>query len=480
MLLAILPQLGLFVLGVLILILDLSVRDRKSEILAWVTAMGLVAIALVSVVWGRPPADTGILIFGGMLRWDLMSFLFTMLFLFGGAVTALLIKNHEEIGRQGEFYLLMLTSILGMSLMAGAADLIMLFLAIETTSIPLYVLAGFIRKDPASAEAGMKYLVYGAATSAVMLYGFSLLFGLTGSTQLYEIGQAISYSVPGFTSYLILILILVGLGFKISAFPFHFWAPDVYQGAPTPLAGFLSTASKAAGFAVLMRILPVVFSNQVVIWSMVLTLFSIASMTFGNLQAMRQKNIKRLLAYSSIAQAGYMLIGVASFSALGYTSVVLYLIAYMITNLTAFGIISEVGRILGSDQISDYAGLSRRSPTLALALLAAFLSLAGIPPFAGFVGKLLLFSSAISLIQYPWLLVLAIFGVINAILALFYYLVVLKVVYLERSEGDTESLPVPDGTRWSLVVYAVGIVLVGVFFTPWFQAAEKAVASLFQ
>jgi NADH-quinone oxidoreductase subunit N len=152
----------------------------------------------------------------------------------------------------------------------------------------------------------------------------------------------------------------------------------------------------------------------------------------------------------------------------------------MITNLTAFGIISEVGRILGSDQISDYAGLSRRSPTLALALLAAFLSLAGIPPFAGFVGKLLLFSSAISLIQYPWLLVLAIFGVINAILALFYYLVVLKVVYLERSEGDTESLPVPDGTRWSLVVYAVGIVLVGVFFTPWFQAAEKAVASLFQ
>jgi NADH-quinone oxidoreductase subunit N len=479
MILAILPQIGLFVLGIAILILDLTVKEKKGEILSWVTALSLVVVAGVAVVWGRPPVETGVLIFGGMLRWDWMSFLFTMLFLFGGAVTALLIRNHADVGSQGEFYLLLLTSILGMSLMAGASDLVMLFLAIETTSIPLYILAGFIRKDPASAEAGMKYLIYGAATSAIMLYGFSLLFGMTGSTQIYEIGQVMSSTIPGFTSYLILILILVGLGFKISAFPFHFWAPDVYQGAPTPLAGFLSTTSKAAGFAVLMRLLPVAFQNQVLIWSIVVTVLSVGSMTFGNLQAMRQKNIKRLLAYSSIAQAGYMLIGVAAFSALGYTSVVLYLVAYMITNLTAFGIISEVGRLLGSDQISSYAGLSRRSPTLALALLAAFLSLAGIPPFAGFVGKLLLFSSAISLIQYPWLLALAIFGVINAIVALYYYLVVLKVVYLERTEGDTEPLPVPEGTRWSLVVYAIGIVLIGVFFSPWFATAQRAINSIF-
>ncbi len=253
----------------------------------------------------------------------------------------------------------------------------------------------------------------------------------------------------------------------------------MYQGAPTPVAGFLSTASKAAGFAVILRLLPVAFFEQRVIWSMIIAVLSIASMTFGNLQAMRQKNIKRLLAYSSIAQAGYMLIGVAAVSGLGLTSVVLYLMAYMITNLTAFGIISEVGRTLGSDEISAYAGLSRRSPTMALALLAAFLSLAGIPPFAGFVGKLLLFSAAISMVQLPWVFALAIFGVLNAIIALYYYLVVLKVVYLGRSDGDTDRLPVTPTAKWSLVLYAVGIIFVGVIFSPFYQAAETAIASMF-
>lgn len=479
MLRAILPQIGIFSLAILILILDLVIRAEKRQILAWLTAAGLVVIGILTVIFARPAPEGGMLIFGGMLRWDGMSFLFTLLFLFGGAVTALLIKNYDEIGRQGEFYLLMLTSILGMSLMAGSADLIMLFLAIETTSIPLYILAGFIRKDPSSSEAGFKYLIYGAVTSAIMLYGFSLLYGMSGSTQIYEIGQVFSSVVPGITSFLILLLILVGLGFKISAFPFHFWAPDVYQGAPTPVAGFLSTASKAAGFAVLLRLLPIAFFDQRIIWSMIIAVLSMASMTFGNLQAMRQKNIKRLLAYSSIAQAGYMLIGVAAVSGLGLTSVVLYLMAYMITNLTAFGIISEVGRTLGSDEISAYAGLSRRSPTLALALLAAFLSLAGIPPFAGFVGKVLLFSSAISIIQLPWVFALAIVGVLNAIIALYYYLVVLKVVYLGRSEGDSDQLPVSRATKWSLVSYAIGIIVIGVLFSPFFQAAETAIASIF-
>ncbi|RQW76676.1 MAG: NADH-quinone oxidoreductase subunit N, partial [Methanothrix sp.] len=285
MLRAILPQIGIFTLAILILILDLVLRVEKRQILAWITAAGLVLIGILTIVIARPTPAGGMLIFGGMLRWDWMSFLFTLLFLFGGAVTALLIKNYDEIGRQGEFYVLMLTSILGMSLMAGAADLIMLFLAIETTSIPLYILAGFVRKDPASSEAGFKYLLFGAVTSAVMLYGFSLLYGMSGSSQLYEIGQVFTYSVPGITSYLILLLILVGLGFKISAFPFHFWAPDVYQGAPTPVAGFLSTASKAAGFAVILRLLPVAFFEQRVIWSMIIAVLSMASMTFGNLQA---------------------------------------------------------------------------------------------------------------------------------------------------------------------------------------------------
>lgn len=480
MLIPILPQIGIFLLGAIVLILDLIWKDDedKSSPFAYVTAAGLLIIGVVTAVWSRPSA-AGELIFGGMLRWDWMSFLFSLLFLFGGAVTALFIRNYPHTGKQGEFYVLMLTSILGMSLMAGSADLIMLFLAIETTSIPLYVLAGFLRKDDASTEAGFKYLIYGAVTSAVMLYGFSLLFGMTGTTQIYEISQVLPYAVPGIGGLLIIFLILVGLGFKISAFPFHFWAPDVYQGAPTPVAGFLSTASKAAGFAVLLRLLPVAFYDLRMVWSIAIAVLSIASMTFGNLQALRQKNIKRLLAYSSIAQAGYMLIGLAAVSGLGFISTVMYIMAYVITNLTAFGIISEVSREVGSDEVQAFAGLSRRSPSLALAMLVAFLSLAGIPPFAGFAAKLFLFSSAVGMMQYPWLFTLAVFGVLNAIIALYYYLVVLKVVYLGRSENDGEPLPVVKSTRTAILIYAAGIIVLGVMISPWFTAAETAIQSMF-
>ncbi len=477
-LIAILPQLGIFLLGAVVLLLDLFWKDEERSPFAYVTAAGLVIVGVISAIWARPGA-AGQLVFGGMLRWDWMSFLFTMLFLFGGAVTSLFIRDYPQTGKQGEFYVLMLTSILGMSLMAGAADLIMLFLAIETTSIPLYVLAGFLRKDDASSEAGFKYLIYGAVTSAVMLYGFSMLFGMTGTTQIYEMNQILSNVVPGVGSLLIILMVLVGLGFKISAFPFHFWAPDVYQGAPTPVAGFLSTASKAAGFAVILRFMPLVFYDLRFVWSIVIAVMSIASMTFGNLQALRQKNIKRLLAYSSIAQAGYMLIGVAAVSGLGFISTAMYVMAYVLTNLTAFGIISIVGRVVGSDEVQAYAGLSRRSPSLALAMLVAFLSLAGIPPFAGFAAKIFLFSSAVQVMQYPWLFTLAIFGILNAIIALYYYLVVMKVVYLGRSENDTEPLPVAESTRTSVLVFTAAIVVLGIAISPWFTAAQTAIQSIF-
>jgi NADH-quinone oxidoreductase subunit N len=270
-------------------------------------------------------------------------------------------------------------------------------------------------------------------------------------------------------------MVLVGFGFKISAAPFHFWAPDVYEGSPTPVAGFLSTASKAAGFAVLLRVLLSVFGDYSPVWMFVIGGLATLSMFVGNLLALAQKNIKRLLAYSSIAQAGYILIGVATGSAFGATGAVYYLIAYLLTNLAAFGIVTLIGKATGSDEISSYAGLSRRSPGLALALLAALLSLGGIPPFAGFFGKLLVFGSAIQSGQI-WL---ALVGIINSVIGLYYYLVVLKVVYLQRSEEESKPLALQAGWRVALVLCVLGILVLGVIFSPFYGFSADAANSLY-
>jgi NADH-quinone oxidoreductase subunit N len=360
--------------------------------------------------------------------------------------------------------------------MAMSMDIVMLYLAIETTSIPLYVLAGFLIRDDKSTESGFKYLLFGAMTSAIMLYGFSLLYGFTGYTNLYVIPQVImSGGVPTAALIGILLLILVGFGFKISVVPLHFWAPDVYEGAPTPIAGFLSTASKAAGFAVLLRVFIAAFPMLAPYWGAVIAALATATMLLGNLLALAQKNIKRLLAYSSIAQAGYALIGVVALSYLGVASVVFYLIVYVVTNLAAFGIVAAVGRVTGSDEIASYAGLSRRSPWLALAMLVAFLSLAGMPPFGGFVIKFSVFAAAVQA-NMIWL---AVVGVLNSIIGLYYYLTVLKYVYLYRSEDEAKPMPVTRPFVLGLVVLCIGVIVIGTLFAPWLNISGAAAASLF-
>jgi NADH-quinone oxidoreductase subunit N len=317
-------------------------------------------------------------------------------------------------------------------------------------------------------------------TSAVMLYGFSLLYGFTGSTNLYELAalaQAGQLSVASVFGSLL--LVLIGFAFKISAVPLQFWAPDVYEGAPTPVAGFLSTASKAAGFAVLVRVLMAAFPGIQPYWGAVIASLAVATMTLGNFFAINQKNIKRLLAYSSIAHAGYALIGVAAISmpgsTLGATSVVFYLITYVVTNLAAFGAVAAVGRVTGSDEIASYAGLSRRSPWLALVLLVALLSLSGMPPFGGFVVKFAVFAAAVE-VNLIWL---AVIGVLNSIIGLYYYLTVLKVVYLFRSEEESKPLPIPGGYALGLLVLCLGIILIGTVFAPWFSLSSSAAAALF-
>jgi NADH-quinone oxidoreductase subunit N len=472
---AILPEILLLVLGLAIIIFDVLMPKERDRNLGWISAGGLTFILLLSLAVAHPGPEPR-LIWGGMIRQDWLSFVFKMMFLFSAAVTSLLVMDIENVGKRGEFYLLMLASTLGMNLMASAADLIMLYLAIETTSIPLYVLAGFMTNDDKSTEAGFKYFLFGAMTSTIMLYGFSLLYGFTGTTNIYQMAQNVQ---TGGLSLGVLfgsvLLVLVGFGFKVSAVPFHFWAPDVYEGSPTPVAGFLSTASKAAGFAVLLRVLIAAFPEISPYWGAIVAALATATMTLGNLLALAQKNIKRMLAYSSIAHAGYAMIGVVAISSLGVTSVIFYLITYIVTNLAAFGVVAAVGRITGSDDIASYAGLSRRSPTLALVMLVSFLSLSGMPPFGGFIVKFGVFAAAIQA-NLVWL---AVIGVLNSIVGLYYYLTVLKVVYLYRSEDEEKPLPVTRPYVIALAVLTLGIVLIGTVFAPWFSMSTTAAAAIF-
>ena len=430
--LSLLPEILLVVLALLVLSLDLGSRKSRSSLCGWTAALGLILTAVVSVtVTGVHPADP--LVWGGMLRLDMSAKVFRMIFLLGAALTSLLAMEDDENNR-GEFYFLLIISTLGLTLLAEAADLIMVFLSLELASIPLYVLAGFRYRETKSVESGLKYMLYGAVSSTVMLFGFTFLYGFSGTTQVYQIAAAIQAGhIPPVALVTAVMLILVGIGYKISAVPFHFWAPDVYEGAPTVVAGYLSTVSKAGGFAVLMRFSFAIFPLLSSYVPVLLAAMAVASMLAGNLLALNQKNFKRFLAYSSIAQAGYILVGVAASNSLGMTGVVYYLIGYLVTNLTAFAIAGVVARETGSEDISALAGLTDRAPMLSFALLISLLSLGGIPPFAGFMGKLLVFSAGMQA-GLSWLVIVA---VLNSVISLFYYLRVLKVAFLEKGREDT-------------------------------------------
>ncbi|MEP6987662.1 MAG: NADH-quinone oxidoreductase subunit N, partial [Chloroflexota bacterium] len=427
-LLVVLPELGLGALSFIVLLLDLRWTEAQRKNIAVVSALGLGLLAIVTLILtpdviklvatqANPNISPDVLksmsFWGGMIRYDSLTHIFKVMVLAAGAITSLIASDVKGIGRKGEFYIILIVSSLGMVLMAGASDLIMVFLALETTSIPLYILAGFKRGDNKSMESGMKYFLFGSFASAMMLYGLSLLYGFSGQTNLYQLAQYLTTDafvgnpVPVLAS---LVLIVVGFGFKISAVPFHFWTPDVYEGAPTPVTAFLSVASKAASFALLVRFLIAVFPSTVVIggsqiqnfWVQLVVASAVISMTVGNVVALSQKNIKRMLAYSSIAQAGYTLVGVAAIQSAtvsgqadAVASVGFYMFMYVFTNLLAFAVVILFSNATGSETIADLAGLSRRSPFLALMMTLALLSLAGVPPAAGFVGKFFLFRAAV-------------------------------------------------------------------------------------
>lgn len=478
----ILAEIGLLALLLLVLALDLFTRRRRAA--GMVTGIGMlvilaatVAVGLLNV--GRPEFQGSLL--GGMLRYDMLALIFRSMLLAAGALTCFISLDVEGVGRSGEFFAIVIVATLGMNLMSASADLVMLFIALETTSISLYILAGFLRDSRRSAEAGIKYYLFGAFTSGLLLYGLSLLFGYTSTTNLYNIAAPLAEvfgrgAQGAFGVVVALLLVLAGFAFKIAAVPFHFWTPDVYQGAPTPVTAFLSTASKAASFALLVRVFDAVWPADVApYWVGLIAAISVVTMTLGNLLALVQRNMKRMLAYSSIAQAGYTLMGVVALTSsdLGAAAVAFYMLMYVFTNILAFTVVIVVSNHVGTDEIKDFAQLGRRAPYLALAMVLALLSLGGVPPLAGFFGKFFLFAAAVQA-GYVWL---AIVGVLNAIVALYYYLTVIKVMYVDSNE-DMTRITLTPAYGFVVVFSAVAIVVMGTLASPWWNWALNAASSL--
>lgn len=393
-----------------------------------------------------------------------------------------------------EFYGILVFAVLALCFMASAVELITLFLAIEFASIASYILAAYLRDDPKSAEAGLKYFLVGATTTAVALYGMSLIYGATGTTHLYEIAEKLTPSLgergPAFSvnafALLGLLLMLAMLGFKVSMVPVHGWAPDTYEGAPTPVTAFLSVASKAAGMAALLRVLAAGFGPASTGWQVVLAFLSLVTMSFGNLGALWQRNIKRLMAYSSIAQVGYLLIGVAAFTPsdweiltgvrtaqptdMGLAGILYFVFGYAFANMAAFAVIIWVEHFLGSSEIDDYDGLAQRMPLAASLLTISFLSLIGIPPLAGFFGKFFLFGAAIKS-GLAWL---AVAGVINSVISAAYYLEVVRRMFFLQPKR-IEAVSSPTLVSGAAIIGVLGAFLLGIFVNPAFQWAQNSI-----
>jgi NADH-quinone oxidoreductase subunit N len=411
-------------------------------------------------------------------------------FLFAGIAAAIILASEDYARRFGdyeaEFYALLLFASSAMLLLAASRDLVLIFIALELTSISQYIMAA-LQKDERSTEAGVKYLLMGAISSAVILYGMAYLFGMTGTTRLVapegeaSIASVIADRGEDMRAGLLLasVMLTAGLGFKMAVVPFQMWVPDVYQGSPAPVAAFLSVASKAAGFAVVLRIFYEGMPDAVVSdsWSEIFAIIGAVSMTAGNLLALVQSSMKRLLGYSSIAQAGYFMVGLAAVSAtedglsLGASSVIFFIGAYALTNLAAFIVVIAISTRAGSDEISDYAGLAQRSPWLAAALGFALVSLTGIPLTAGFVAKLYIFNAAVQS-DLIWLVVVA---VLNTVVSAFYYLRVTGLLFIGEPRS-LESVPTSVSLKLALTVAVAGILFVGVLPSPLLDAARDAAA----
>ncbi len=466
---AILPELLLCGFACLILIVSaiLPREDRR-----WIAWLSLLGTSLVLLPWFRYAnqlvGSAGDPVFFGDVAVDAQGFFFKLIFLAGAILTILLSMKYLDIekAQAGEYYALIMFATAAMMFMASALSLLMIFITLETMALSSYILVGFLKENRKSNEAALKYFVLGAFSSAIFVYGASLVYGSTHSIQLKEIAAAAVPGAPGVNLTMMgLILIIVSLGFKVAAVPFHMYIPDVYEGAPTAITAFISTASKAAAFAVLVRVLLTGFPGLFESWAPLVALLAAASMTLGNITAILQDNMKRMLAYSSIAHAGYTLMGVlvagmpGETGLFGLKAVAIYLLVYTFMNIGAFGLVIMLRREnLVGDLVVDFSGLSRRAPLAAFTMLLFLLSLAGIPPLAGFVGKWYLFGAAIKG-HYAWLAVLA---VINSAISLFYYLRVVVCMYIKPPLNDVPYATSP-ALKAALTIAAAMTLLLGIW-----------------
>ena len=470
------PEMALAALGFLVLVVDLILPQdqvaRRNAAAAAVAVLGMVAVGALAVV---TTPDRGTSVYGGLLFIDAYALLFKLLFL--GVGIAVVLMSAEYVGRvirhPGEFYGLVVFSVLGSALMASAGELLTAYVALELLSFCLFVLVGLTRGDRRSAEASTKYILLGAISSAVMLYGISLLYGTAGTTVFQEMGAQFwaNFSptvIVGFA------MLLAGFGFKLALVPFHLWAPDVYEGAPTPVTALVAVLSKAATFALLLRFLAEASLSTFDEWQLALAVLAALTMTVGTLTALAQHNIKRLFAYSSIAQVGFVMVGVVAMTEAAANAVLLHLVGYAFSNLAAFAVIVSVEAKTRKEEIADYAGLSTASPLMAMVLTAALFSLAGLPIFAGFITKFYLFTTAADA-GYLWLAVLAI---ANSVISLYYYLRIVREMYITEPAAAPERIRLPAASAGALWALLAGTIAIGVYPGPVAAAVDAATDAL--
>ncbi|MGI8782479.1 MAG: NADH-quinone oxidoreductase subunit N [Acidobacteriota bacterium] len=469
----ILPEIILSIAGMVVMVFDALLPDARRKI--WCAYLALVSVGLAVAAclmgWDRPT-----LAFSNLIVLDNYAILFKLLFL--GIVAAVLVLSlryfREDFTHLGEYSALLLFAAVGMCFMVSSNDLLFTFLSLEILSIATYILAGFRRDHPLSAESALKYFLLGSFSTAILLFGVAFVFGVSGTTQYSRIAIQIGPAVRSVSPLLLagMGLILVGFGFKIAAAPFHTWAPDVYEGAPLPITTFLSVGSKAAGFAATLRVLFEVFPSLSPYWRTFFWISAVLTMTLGNIAALRQTNIKRLLAYSSIAHAGYLLIGVTAHNSLGARGMIFYLLAYALMNIGAFAAVQELARRNESRlEIEEYAGLGFRYPVLGVCFAVCLFSLAGIPSTAGFLGKLMLFGAAVQS-KFYWL---AVFAVVNSAIAAYYYLKVVVVLFMKPALKESEPLGEQQASATGLLLLAaLATLALGLFPTlvlRWIGAA---------
>jgi NADH-quinone oxidoreductase subunit N len=470
------------------IVTDLLFRRAPGAVIAVVLA----GFALTAVVL-LPHSDTAVSLFSNMIAVDPFSWFFKLVILLSAVFVVLFSLSSSELnspGRKlGEYYMLLPALTLGLVLMAGASNLLMMYLALELSSITSYILTGYTREASDSSEASLKYVIYGAFSSGLMLYGISILYGLTGSLDLYGVNQAlVGGGVNRVALLLAGMLIMAGLGYKISAVPFHFWTPDVYEGAPITITAFLSVASKAGGFAMMIRFFKVTFIDTQVVslpagvwvtlqgfeWYHLVAGLSVLTMTVGNLVALWQNNLKRMLAYSSIAHAGYMLMGLVVLNSSGIAAVMVYFVIYLFMNLGAFYVVMLIANRTGSEDVEEYRGLGARAPFMMVALAVFLVSLTGLPPTAGFVGKLYLFSA---LINDGWIW-LALAGALNSVISLYYYVRVFRNIFLRSAEHEQPPLKFGALSGVVVLLLLVPTLLLGVYFSPLVDLAQASVKIL--